>query len=64
MPVKWDSEKDKFILNVLLTDPSVNIGAAAIENIIKSWRKSPTLVDPFAPQCPCSYLSWCSQLIT
>lgn len=40
MPVKWDAEKDKFILNCLLLDPSINIGSAAIESIISSWRKS------------------------
>lgn len=40
MPVKWDAEKDKFILNCLLLDPSVNIGTAVIDGIAKSWRKS------------------------
>ncbi|KAF1346644.1 hypothetical protein BDV97DRAFT_223381 [Delphinella strobiligena] len=37
MPVKWDADKDKFILNCLLLDPTINIGSAAIESIISSW---------------------------
>ena len=40
MPVKWDAEKDKFVLNCLLLDPSITIGGAVIENICKSWRTS------------------------
>ncbi|KAL1302600.1 hypothetical protein AAFC00_002976 [Neodothiora populina] len=37
MPVKWDSDKDKFILNCLLTDPTITVGNGVIDSIITSW---------------------------
>ena len=39
MPVKWDAEKDQFLLLQLINDPTTNIKKEQFDNIIAAWRK-------------------------
>lgn len=40
MPVKWSADKDQLILNIIFTDPTININVGQVAKaVVAHWRK-------------------------